>query len=173
MNLKRLQRTIEAIGTGLAPKDDWMPALILEGKKAVNIFGFMGDPMSGDRGKDLVAMQITKMISEFKPHTACFITTAWSIDFGDEPASESMAELLMTGQIRPSQHPGRIEIVSAYCYGEEGENEGEVLMIGYIERFSDAHPKIKKWKILDDGGLTAQGRFPEAIQEGFKLARGG
>lgn len=177
MNLKRLQKTIEAIGDGLPPDGDWMPTLILESKKVNSIFGFIGNPLANDLMKDITADQITRCIAEFKPDCACLITTAWSIDFGDKGAPESMWELLKSGQIRPSQHPDQIEIVSAYCYGEKGESEGEALMYGYIQRFKNSHPKIKKWKIIDsgdgDGDMTAKGRFPEAIQDGFKQARGG
>lgn len=172
MNLKRLQKTIEKIGESLPPNDDWMPALILEGKKANSIFGFIGDPMGSSLMKEIVADQITRCIAEFKPDCACFITTAWSIDFGDKGASEAMVDLIRRGEIRPSQHPDRIEIVNAYCYGEQGESEGEALMVGHIQRFKDKHPKIKKWRIIE-GNTTAEGRFPEAIKEGFKLARGG
>jgi hypothetical protein len=172
MNLRRLQRTIEAIGEGLSPEDDWMPTLILEGKKASSIFGFVGDSMGGDLMKDITADQITRCIVEFKPDCACFITTAWSLDFGDEGPSEAMVDLLRRGKIRPSQHPDRIEIVNAYCYGEKGESEGEALMIGRIQRFKDRGPKIKKWTIFEDDA-SAEGRFPDAIKEGFKLARGG
>lgn len=170
MNLKGLQKVIEGIGKGLSPDSDWMPALILEGKEANSIFGFAGNPMANDMMKDIVADQITRCIAEFKPDCACFITTAWSLDFEGVPEEE--VEKYRSAQIRPSQHPDRIEIVSAYCYGEKGESEGEAVMIGYIQRFKDSHPKIKKWKIMD-GNTTAEGRFPEAIQEGFKLARGG
>jgi hypothetical protein len=172
MNLTKLQKSIEAIGENLLPDDDWMPALILEGKGAASLFGFVGNSMGNDLMKDIVADQITKCIAEFKPDCACLITTAWSIDFGDEPASEAMTELLRRGEIRPSQHPDRIEIVNAYCYGEKGESEGETLMIGYIQRFKDKSPRIKKWKIIEDDA-SAEGRFPDAIKEGFKLARGG
>lgn len=173
MNLKRLQEIIEKIGESLPPNDDWMPALILESKEQVTIFGFAGNPMGGSRMKDLVAAQITKCIEQLKPDCACFISTAWSIDFeGKPPPSGAMVELIRKGEIRPSQHPDRIEIVNAYCYGEKGENEGEALMIGDIQRFENSHPKIKKWRIIEEGA-TAEGRFPEAIQDGFKLARGG
>jgi hypothetical protein len=172
MNLKRLQKTIEAIGTHLPPNDDWMPALILERKGDATIFGFVGDPMGGDIAKDVVALTITRCIKEFKPDCACFITTAWTLDFNALGSDEAFIEKVRTGQIRPSQHPDRVEVVNAYCYGERGESEGEALMFGYIQRFKDSHPKIKKWRIIEDD-TSAEGRFPDAIKEGFKLARGG
>jgi hypothetical protein len=172
MNLKRLQRTIEKIGENLPPGDDWMPALILEKKESVSIFGFIGNPMGGTVMKDLVAETIMNTIAEFKPDCACFITTAWSLDFGAMGSPQEMIDRYIRGELRPSQHPDRIEIVNAYCYGERGESEGEAMMVGYIQRSKDKGPKIKKWKIIDKGA-TAEGRFPEAIQEGFKLARGG
>jgi hypothetical protein len=31
--------------------------------------------------KDVVARKITECIAQFKPGLACFITTAWSLDF--------------------------------------------------------------------------------------------
>jgi hypothetical protein len=172
MNLRRLQRTIEAIGEGLPPKDDWMPTLILESKKANSIFGFVGDSMGGDLMKDITADQITRCIAEFKPDCACFITTAWSLEFEEGEVGELQAEMMRSGKIRASQHPDRIEIVNAYCYGEKGESEGEALMIGYIQRFKDRGPKIKKWKIIEEDA-SATGRFPDAIKEGFRKARGG
>lgn len=173
MNLRKLQRTIEAIGEGLSPDSDWMPALILEGKGSVSIFGFVGDCMGSWQAKDASAAQMTKLISEFKPDCACFVSTAWSLDLEGKEVSEEMLEKIKSGEIRPSQHPDRIEIVNAYCYGESGESDGEALMMGYVQRFKDRGPKIKKWKIIEDDGVSAEGRFPEAIQEGFRLARGG
>lgn len=174
MNLERLQKTIEMIGLTLPPNDDWMPALILEKRNKVEIFGFAGNSMGGDLIKDIVADQITRLIADFRPDAACFITTAWTLDFGDKPASEEMIRKLRSGQIRPSQSPNRIEVVNAYCYGERGENEGEAFMMGYIQRFKNSHPKIKKWRtIAGDSELTTEGRFPDAIREGFQQARGG
>ena len=176
MDLKRLQKTIERIGEELPPGDDWMPALILEktieGKLTGAIFGFAGDSMGCDRSKDWCAEQMARIISEFKPDCACFITTAWSLDFEEMKASETFIDMVREGRIRASQHPDRIEIVNAYCYGERGESEGEAFMFGHIQRFKDRGPKIKKWKIIS-GDTDSEGRFPEAIKEGFKLARGG
>lgn len=151
-----------------------MPALILEGKgeKANAIFGFMGESMRNEMMKDITATHLTMCIAELKPDCACFVTTAWSLDFEAMNASEALIEAFRSGRIRASQHPDRIEIVNAYCYGERGESEGEALMIGYIQRFKDKGPTIKKWKIISED-VSTEGRFPEAIKEGFKLARGG
>jgi hypothetical protein len=172
MNLERLQKTIEEIGTSLPPEGDWMPALILEKPEDVSIFGFVGDAMKNDYTKSRTAEQMIELICEFKPHTACFVTTAWTLDWEGIPNRDERLKGFMDGTLRVSQQPDRIEIVSAYCYGEKGENEGEVLMMGYIQRFKDKHPKIKRWKIMggqDD--VSAGGRFPEAIKKGFMANR--
>jgi hypothetical protein len=167
MNLNKLQKTIEKIGGTLPPTDDWMPALIVEGKKEVSIFGFIGDSMGDQLAKDTVASKITELIAEFKPYFVCFITTAWSVDFEKENLDELDKELWTAVAMKVSEHPNRVEIVNAYCYGVQGPNKGESLMIGYIQRFPDKGPRIKKWKVVKEGA-SAEGRFPDAIKEGFK-----
>jgi hypothetical protein len=175
MNLKGLQKVIEKIGRELPPGDDWMPALILESEKAVNIFGFVGEPLVNTQAKDQCAEQIADLISKFKPDCACFVTTAWSVSSdkkGKGGLSELEVELWRMGAMKLSEHPRRVEIVNAYCYGIRGPNKGEALMIGHIQRFPDKGPRIKKWIIMDDE-TNAQGRFPDAIKKGFELAKGG
>jgi hypothetical protein len=173
MNLKKLQSVIEDIGTSLSPEGDWMPALILENPKECSIYGFVGDSMKDDFMKDRTAEQITRLIIENKPFSACWITTAWTLDWEKDPESSKRIDAFMSGRLRVSDQPDRIEIVNAYCYGEKGENEGESIMFGYIQRFKDKHPKITRWKIVEGkDDFTAGGRFPEAIQEGFSRAKG-
>lgn len=173
MNLKRLQKTIEKIGRKLPPEDDWMPALILESKAKFAIYGFVGSPMSGDRMKDVVAAGITDLIATERPDAACFITTAWSVNFEAMGVpGEAALEQWKRGDIKLSEHPARIEIVNAYVYGERGPHEGECLMVGHVKRFTDKGPEIEKWEIHQDG-VTAEGRFPEAVKEGFQKAKGG
>lgn len=171
MDLKRLQKTIENIGKHLPPNDDWMPALILESKAKITIYGFVGDPMGGNRMKDVVAAGITDLIATERPDCACFITTAWTVDFEalGMPGEEEL-ERWKRGNIKLSEHPDRVEIVNAYVYGERGPNEGECLMVGYIKRSPNKGPQISKWKIHQDG-IEAEGRFPEAVKEGFRKAK--
>lgn len=169
MNLKGLQEIIEKIGEGLPPKDDWMPALIVENDESASVFGFVGDCMGSQQSKDMVAQQIIKCIVEFKPHCACFITTAWLADLEKEDLSEFEMELWRAGVNKISDYPKRIEIVNAYYYGVRGPDKEEALMIGYIQRYPDAGPKIKKWKIIREGA-SAEGRFPDAVKEGFQLS---
>jgi hypothetical protein len=174
VDIKRLQKTIEEIGKRLPPNDDWMPALILESKSKVTVYGFLGDPMGGHQMKDRVADEITELIATDKPDVACWITTAWTVDFEKMgPMGDEELERWKRGNIRLSQHPDRIEIVNAYVYGERGPNEGEVLMMGFIRRSKNKGPEIKKWKIFDQEGIEAEGRFPEAVKEGFQKAKGG
>jgi hypothetical protein len=169
MNLKRLQNIIEKVGEGIKPKDDWMPVLILEGKKETSLYGFVGGPMEDQSSKDIVASKITACIETFKPESACFITTAWSIDFEKNKMDEFDLELWKAGATKLADHPNRIEIVSAYVYGVRGENKGEALMIGYIQRHPDSSPTIKRWNVIQDGA-SAEGRFPDAVKRGFRLA---
>jgi len=151
-----------------------MPALILESRKESSVFGFVGDCLSTQHSKDIVAAKIEQLITEFKPHTACWITTGWTLDFGEDPAkADPRMDDFIKGRMRVKDQPDRIEVVSAYCYGEKGENEGEVLMLGYIQRFKNSHPKIKRWRTLggaDD--VTAEGTFPEAVKSGFQKTKG-
>jgi hypothetical protein len=170
MDLNELQKIIEKIGVTLPPKDDWMPALILESEKeGASIFGFVGDAMGSQMAKDVVAQAITSCIIRSKPDCACFVTTAWSIDFEAEGVSELDMELWKSGAYKLKDHPKRIEIVNAYVYAVRGPNKGEALMMGFIQRFPDKGPKIKEWKIIKEGA-TAEGRFPDAVKKGFQLA---
>lgn len=145
-----------------------MPVIILEGKSGNSVYGFPGDSMGSYEAKDMAASAMTELIRQNKPDCACFVSTAWTV----EGLSELDAEMYKSGSIKLSEHPKRIEIVHAYCYGERGPNEGEALMFGYIQRYPDKGPRIKKWKIHNDYD-ACMGRFPEAIKEGFKQARGG
>jgi hypothetical protein len=173
VDLERLKKTIEGIGKHLPPQDDWMPALILESKAAITIYGFVGNPMGGHRMKDAVAEEISNLIATDKPDSACFITTAWTVDFELLGITgEEELERWKHGAIKLSEHPARVEIVNAYVYGERGPHEGECLMVGYIQRSETKGPRIKSWKIHADE-VEAQGRFPEAVKEGFRKAKGG
>jgi hypothetical protein len=169
LNLKKLQSIIEKIGEETPPKDDWMPVLILEGRKEVTVYGFIGKPMEGEYAKNSTARKITESIAAFKPDVACFITTAWSLDFEKGGISERDVEAYMSGAIKIANHPARVEIVNAYVYGVRGSNKGEALMIGYIQRHPDKGPTIKEWKVIKEGA-SAEGRFPDAVKEGFQLA---
>lgn len=169
MNLEKLQKIIEKIGESIPPKDDWMPALIVENKKSASVYGFVGDSMGSSMAKDMVAEAITNCIAKFKPDRACFVTTAWSVDFEAEGLSEFEMELWKAGAMRIADHPRRVEIVNAYYYCVRGPDKGEALMMGFIERHPDKGPTIKKWKIIRDGA-TAEGRFPDAVKQGFQKA---
>ncbi len=169
MKLEGLQEVIEKIGEGLPPGDDWMPALILENEKEATVYGFAGDFMSNQRAKDEAAKMITRCIVEFKPDCACFVTTAWTIQLDMDGVSELDLELHKMGTYKIKDHPKRVEIVNAYVYAVRGPNKGEALMMGYIQRFPDKGPKIREWKIIKEEA-TAEGRFPDAVKQGFQLA---
>jgi len=172
VNLKKLQKTIEKIGEGIDPQDDWLAHLIMEKKGEGTICAFDPAFFMSQESKDNCAEAIIKTISVLKPDCACFITTAWTINFEENNVSDLDVELLRSGTMRLADHPKKVEVVSAFCVGERGESEGEVLMMGFIERSPDKHPRIKKWKIMP-GGMDSEGRFPEAMREGFRLARNG
>jgi hypothetical protein len=172
MDLNKLQKAIEKIGKSLPPKDDWIPALIIEGKEGASIFGFAGDAMFNNFSKDVVAKAITNCIAKFKPDCACFVTTAWSIDLEKSGIDEFDLELWKAGAMKIADHPDRVEIVNAYYYSREGPEPEEALMIGYIQRYPDKGPTIRKWKIIKEGA-SAEGRFPDAVKGGFDLAKGG
>lgn len=171
MDLKGIQKTIEKIGTSLPPNDDWLPTLIMEGKKPT-IIGFAGDAMKNNGVKDIVAGHMTELIAENDPDVVYWITSAWALMQDAKGVSELDMELYRMGAIKLSEHKHRVEIVNAYCYGEKPKLR-EAFMIGRIQRNKNRPPTISKWKIIEGEGLTSEGRFPEAIRRGFKQAKGG
>ncbi len=159
MNLDKMKKSIEDIGTELGSQEDWMPALIMEKQGQSMILGLGGDCMGNQETKDMTAKLMTALISDIQPESVCFVSTARSVRMDPERADN---EKLMSGTIRVSQHPDRYEIVVCACAGKDWEKT----MIGEILRSPDGPPKIKKWDMLPGG--RSEGRFPDALRDGFK-----
>lgn len=169
MNLKAFQEQIENIGKNLDPKDDWMPVLFLEKDNERAIIGLM--MMGNEEEKDMCAFVMEQIIRVTNPDSACFISTAW-LSMMEEGArkyqsDEEVREAFRSGELLPpSKDPNRKEIVVAVCVGVKGENDGEAMMMGEIERSPGKPPRIKEWTIHDDD-MGFSGRFAEAMQKGF------
>lgn len=171
MNLKGIQATIEKIGTKLDPDGDWLPTLILEGKKS-GVYGFGGEAMMNNQVKDLVAAEITELIVLHEPEVVYWVTSAWSLSHQNPGVSELDLELYRQGAFKISEHKHRVEIVNVYSYTEKPKPR-EVIMFGRINRHKSRSPTIGKWDIMEGPEVTSEGRFPEAVKEGFKKAKGG
>jgi len=170
MNLKLFQEQIEHIGTGLAPDDDWLPVLFLEKDDETAVIGLL--LMENDTMKDICAKVMEMLVRVTNPDSACFVSTAWLSSMpedkrGKYQSEEEIREAFDSGELpRPSEDPNRKEIVVAVCIGVKGENDGEAMMMGEIERSPDKPPRIKEWNIHDDD-MGMSGRFAGAIKEGF------
>ncbi len=168
MNLKSFQERIERVGTNLDPDEDWMPVLFLEKDNDMAMVGLL--MMEDEQQKDMCAFVMEQLVRTTNPDSACFLSTAWMSRMREDNTyknDEEIKEAYRTGEILPpSKDPNRKEIVIAVCIGVKGENDGEAMMMGEIERSPDGPPRIKEWTIHDDEwGMS--GRFADAIKKGF------
>lgn len=162
MKVEQFKEAIEGIGKGLSPDSDWMPAFFLEKDGRMAVIGMIGMGDS-DEEKDRAADTMTMLIAITNADAACFISTSWI--GGPPPPGQKF--------IRPSKHPQRKEAVTGFCHGVRGEADGVALLIGFIKRSRNKPPVISHWVLHEseeDNEITAKGRFPEAMEEGFKRA---
>jgi len=170
MNLTAFQKSVEDIGKNLDPDEDWMPVLFLEKGDQRALIALM--LMDNNETKDLCAAVMEQIIRVTNPDSACFISTAWITTAKEEnkgkyPDYESVEEAYKRGHILPpSLDPDRKEIVIGVCIGIRGENDGQAMMVGEIERSPGKPPRIKDWKIHDDD-MVMKGRFADAMHDGF------
>jgi len=160
MKVEQFKNAIERIGETLDPDGDWLPTFFIEKDGKVAVMGlFMPDNLEGH---DMVARLMTIVTAITNADAACFISTAW------------IAPPNPDGTItRPRDHPNRKEIINGYCMGIRGEADGEAMMMAKIRRSPDKPPVLYDWQLYESEGedeCTIEGRFPDAIREGFRLA---
>lgn len=170
MNLETLKQSIEDIGRGLPPQDDWLPVLFLEKDKEAAIIGLA--LMENDMTKDFCAFVMETLIRVTNPDVAAFISCAWkgTPRSADQfSTAEEFEEAYRKGYIpRPRDDPSREEIVIAVVIGVRGENDGQCILSGEVERHEDKGPTIRSWEEWDNEGTEVKGRFAEAIRKGFE-----
>ncbi len=164
MDLEMFKRMIEDQGKTLDKEDDWMPMIFMENGKLEdgtrgNVIAALGFDIGDDATKDLGCMVITQVIQKFSPDAVCFITVGWQAP----PVTDEELKYAP----RPSMNPDRKEVVLCMCVGRAGNSDGEVVLLGEINRSGD-HPKITSWREMN-GDADSQGKFPDAIRAGLQL----
>lgn len=197
--LMGIRRSVEDIGQGLAPDEDWMPVVLVDGvvpksgalppgfkeenrgETATIIVGFAS---FNPDDKEMAAWIMRAMAVAFQATAMAFVSTVWmsvaSAPVGPSPEGETDAEMneRMMREASdhtekhgtPSQDPNRIEKLMIISVADGGEDDGFKTAFASIRRFKDKAPSLYDWAIMDDSQGGFLGRFPEAIMEGIKYA---
>jgi hypothetical protein len=125
---------VDRVGRTLAPGDDWMPVLLIEGREGRAVVG-LSDLLSSEPAKTFAAEELMPALLR-QEHARMFglVITAWVT------ASEQAEPLLLP----PSQDPDRFEAVVA-SVADAARHE---VWVAPIERRADAPPALGQWERL-------------------------
>jgi hypothetical protein len=197
--LMGIRRSVEDIGRGLDPGDDWMPVVIVDGmvpKSGPLPPGFkeesrgqlariiVGFASFNPEDKEHAAWVMRAMAVAFQATAMAFVSTVWmsmapdTVGPGPEGETDEERDKRFMREATehqekhgmPSQDPNRIEKLMIISVADGGEDDGFKTAFASIRRFKDKAPSLYDWAIMDDSKGGFLGRFPEAIMEGIKYA---
>jgi hypothetical protein len=155
---------------GLEGDEDVSRQMVIENMKGQQIVIALAYDLPDDRMKDVEAMLMAKMITGHDARMAATMQPAWTIDHESAP-KEALEEYIKSrGSL--ADNPYRREAVTGIlCRGNPGEL---VCLIGLLKR-ENGKVVVEKWTNLvannhEDGAAMA-GRYAEAVDMGFKMAR--
>lgn len=134
------------------PGGDPTPFFAYRTKEGDGLLGvFTGD---SDDAKDVICQYIVATIAVYAPSEGVFGTCAWMVRDSEEMPQGSLAN-----------HPDRQEVVTLFHGSADGKS---AMWFAPVIRPEDSAPQLGEWgfELFD----TAEGRFPEAIAQGFHFA---
>jgi hypothetical protein len=197
--LMGIRRSVESIGETLAPDEDWMPTLIVEGtcpkegplppglpesargSKTTFVIGILR--FSNEAAKQRTAMMMRMTAVALDATAMAFVSAVWMSvantrakkleGESDEDFERRMEQEAVDWQNehgRPSQDPNRIEKLMIISASTDAEDDGNVTAFASIRRYKDKPPTLYDWAIMNDSVHGFVGRFPDAISDGLKAA---
>jgi hypothetical protein len=125
---------VERVGRTLAPGDDWVPVLLIEGRDGRTVVG-LSDLFSSEPAKTFASQELMPaVLRQEQAQMFGLVTTAWVAK------SEPGEPLLLP----PSQDPDRMEAV-VLTVADATQHE---VWVAPIERRSDAPPALAPWERL-------------------------
>ncbi len=141
---------IERVGRTLAPGEDWMPVLFIEGREGRTVVG-LGDLLSSDEMKAFTASALLPaLLRQEQARMFGLVTTAWVV------AGDLEEEL----PLDLSEDPRRIEAVALNV----GDAQRHEVWIASIERRTGLPPQLAHWKRL----RPATGQFVEPLRRAVR-----
>jgi hypothetical protein len=164
-----IKETVENIGTGLEPNDDWIPILGLLGTDKPAIIGIpnLGDPAV----KDTIAKKVIPgLIQQGKPNFAALVTMGWMKQYDPttlEGAAEQARDEAKYERGNIADRPGKSECLCIHVVSKDGT---ERQLMAYVHRHPTLSPKLQWY--LDSTGTKEKsaGRFPDALRAGMEAA---
>jgi hypothetical protein len=123
---------VERVGRTLAPGDDWMPVLLIEGRSERTIVG-LGDLLSSEATKTFAAEHLMPaLLRQAEAQMFGLVITAWL-------TKSTEAELPL---LPPSQDPARVEAVVLTV----ADAQRHEVWLAEIRRRSSAPPTLGHWE---------------------------
>jgi hypothetical protein len=197
--LMGIRRSVESIGETLAPDEDWMPTLLVEGTcptqgplppgvpesarglKTSFVIGILH--FANEAAKEATAMMMRMTAVALDATAMAFVSAVWMSmantkakkleNESDEDFESRMEEEAVKWQNEhgmPSQDPNRIEKLMIISASTDAEDDGNVTAFASIRRYKDKPPTLYDWAIMDDSVHGFVGRFPDAISDGLRVA---
>jgi hypothetical protein len=166
-----LEHSREAFATLVDPEDDILPVLMWLGPYGMGVMPML--QMEDDEAKDDLAEMMTTSLACSRATEALMITCSWMVkaqgEKGEKPTTKSAMDIL---GCQPSQHPDRVEVVTAMYMTSEKKRES--MSSAVITRYPDKPPELGEWEtnMADDDEFTIGGRFGDAIHMGFNFVVG-
>lgn len=149
------------------PEEDILPVLLWVGPYGMGIMPLL--EMGDDDAKDAIAAMMTTVIATGRAAQAVLITTSWMVSAPrDEDGKPKKSAMDAMGGVMPSQHPDRIEAVTAMYASLAGTDS---MSHAVLTRYPDKPPTMGEWEGIDEP-MSAKigGRFGDAIHMGMDLA---
>jgi hypothetical protein len=150
------------------PEEDILPVLLTTGPYGMSVMPLLG--MGDDDQKDALAQMMTTLLAVSRATQAVLITTGWMVAAKSAEGDKHLLDVM------PSQHPDRVETITA-MYMTDG-SKPETMAHAVITRHKDKPPKLGPWTNnlagldADDKPVSIGGRFGDAVHMGFNFVAG-
>lgn len=136
------------------PDADWAPIMMFVTRDG-QIGQALLDLPDDFAGRDVIAEQITALLSQAQAVEACLVVSTWVVDVPEGDWE------VMEGQ-RPRDHPDRREALSlTWVTADHAQME-----MARIKRYPGQPPKLAAW-YLPAEGINVSGRFVDAMRKGI------
>src|SRR5262245_25376818 len=158
-----MRSSVERLGRGLAPEDDWMPvAFLVNEDQKIDIVSTPG--YANDAEKDAYVAAIG--IAAIAHNATCIgmVATTWMVKFdkGDRPQSGVVVP-------RPSNHPDRVEAVIVVTTS----TDVSTIATADISRHAGRPPSLGPWEIMDDraSGTRLEGDMLAPLRAALEVVK--
>lgn len=154
-----VQKQVEDMTQKLSGDEDFMPMMIVKDHRdRVLCIGLVWPSEDEGEGKDTVAASMAAICALYRAKEAAFTSVAWAVMGGP-------GKKIPTGSLEKCED--RMEVVMLNAMNADG---GSASFIASLVRENNM-VGVGLWQDMNEGGLTASGRFLEAMEVGIKMGQ--